>query len=286
MTSKSDLPIIASFWYGSDLSWIETLCIQSYLDRGHRFVLYTTTELSGVPTGAEVRSAAEILWPAPFDISDNDRLRVAVFSDIFRLRLIQDTGFVWVDLDAYCVRPFDFETPYIFAQSKKGKFPNGVMGLPRDSRALSAMIGFLTSQNPSQPWRGSRLRQINRHRIEQGETWGIETLPWGCSGPKAFAYFLKQSGEDRLAMHCDTFYPLAPDELWQLHAPQITTEMIEKEGVYSVHIYGHQKKIIANHLSGLPVTGSYLARLCKRHGIDPRKQIVPRLRWMEQNAMN
>ncbi|WP_299352081.1 hypothetical protein [uncultured Shimia sp.] len=77
------LPTIASFWYGSDLTWVERLCIQSFLDRGHRFVLYLAHEVSGIPDDLEQRAASEVLWPAPFDIADNDRLRVAVFSDLF-----------------------------------------------------------------------------------------------------------------------------------------------------------------------------------------------------------
>ena len=274
MTPANNLPVIASFWYGSDLSWLETLCIKSYLDCGHRFILYTAEKITGIPEGTEVLDASEILWPPPFDIADNDRLRVAVFSDIFRLRIIQQRGFIWVDLDAYCVRPFDFKTPYVFARSPRDTFPNGVMGLPQESTALIEMLEFFTSQNPSQPWRGARLQRINKRRTEQGETWGIETLPWGCSGPKAFAHFLKQSGEDKYAMQSDTFYPLSVEELWKLHAPNIATDAIEREDVYSIHIYGHQKKIIANTMAGLPRAGSYLERLCERHNIDPQQQKI------------
>lgn len=259
----------------------KALCIKSYLDCGHRFVLYTTESLAGIPEGTKVRDASEILWPSPFDITDNDRLRVAVFSDIFRLRIIEKTDFIWVDLDAYCVRPFDFDGPYVFARSQRGTFPNGVMRLPKNSEALKLMLEFLTSQNPSQPWRGPRLQRINRQRAEQGEIWGIESLPWGCSDPKAFAYFLKQSGEDRHAMACDTFYPLPSEELWKLHAPQIATELIEKEDVHSVNIYGHQKKILANSRNGLPVPASYLDRLCQRHGIEPTDAPIMQLKWME-----
>ncbi|WP_171178806.1 hypothetical protein [Ruegeria sp. HKCCD8929] len=274
------LPVAASFWYGSDLSWLEAVCIKSYLDRGHRFVLYTAEEISGVPDGAEIRPASEIFWPPPFPISDNDRLRVAVFSDIFRLHLVSRTGFIWVDLDAYCVHPFDFATPYVFGRSHRGTFPSGVMGLPQDSRTLAAMLEFVTSPNPSQPWRGTRMQRVNKRRVDRGETWGIESLPWGCSGPKAFGHFLAQTGEDRHAMQPDTFYPLAPEDLWKLHTSRVATAEIEREGVFSVHIFGHQKKKLAIEFFGLPAAGSYLDRLCSRHEIDPKEQGVLRLGWM------
>ena len=285
MTPHPALPVIASFWYGSDLSWLEALCIKSFLDRGHRFVLYTADPIAGVPEGTELRPAADILWPPPFDISDNDRLRVAVFSDIFRIRLMQQTGYIWVDLDAYCVRPFAFDSPYVFVRTDRETYPTGVLGFPQDSETLGSMLNFLTSPNPVQPWRGQRLRRISQKRIDQGESWGIETLPWGCSGPRALAHFLRQTGEDKHAMPYDTFYPLRPEELWKLHASSVETRQIERDDVYSVHIYGHQKKIMALSMAGLPYPGSYLARLCDRHQIDPGAQPITVLSWMQKRPV-
>jgi hypothetical protein len=282
MTSALTRPVIASFWFGSDLSWLESLCIKSFLDRGHAFVLYTAEPITGVPDGTDLRDAADILWPPPFDISDNDRLRVAVFSDIFRIKMMQKTGYIWVDLDAYCVQPFDFASPYLFVRTERDTYPTGVLGFPQDSETLRAMMAFLTSPNPVQPWRGPRLKRRARQRIARGESWGIEALPWECSGPRALAHFLRQSGEADHAMAYDTFYPLRPEELWKLHAPFVLTEDIERPGVHSVHIYGHQKKIMALGMAGLPRPDSYLARLCDRHQIDPAKQPIPVLGWMQK----
>ncbi len=275
------LPTIASFWFGSDLSWLEALCIQSYLDRGHQFVLYTLHEIKGFPDGAKVRPAAEILWPAPFDLRPDDRLGVAVFSDIFRLRLLQKTEFIWVDLDAYCVKAFDFSSPYVFGQSHTGNFPTGVLRLPESSGTLAQMLDFVTSANPTQPWRGARMHRRNRRRVRSGETWGIEALPWGSSGPKAFGHFLRQTNEDTYAMTADVFYPLPPKELWKLHATSVPTEKIERDAVHSVHIYGHQKKWMAEKTDGLPIRASYLHRLCDRHAIDPTANPIPALGWMK-----
>lgn len=280
----SDLPIIASFWFGSNLSWLEALCIKSYLDHGHRFVLYSLAPLAGVPEGTELRDAREILWPPPFDISDNDRHRVAVFSDIFRLRMIRQTGFVWVDCDALCVRPFNFPSPWIFADSGNGRYANGVMGLPSESKTLGAMLAFLETPNPTQPWRGTRLQRKNLERSKRGETWGIESLPWGCSGPKAFTYFLKGSGEDKFALPSDTLYPVPIEQLRLLHEPRWPTEMIEREGVHSVHVYGHQKKHFALRLNGMPVPGSYLDRMCRRHSIDAASIPIQQLKWMVRST--
>lgn len=274
------LPTIAGFWFGSDLSWLEALCIRSYLDNGHRFVLYTAHPVKGVPDGADVRHASEVYWPPPFNIEDNDRQRVAVFSDIFRLKLCQITDFIWVDLDAYCVRPFRFDVPHVFGCTQSGSIPNGILRLPAASPALSGMLDFVTAPNPTQPWRGQRLHRRNASRIAEGERWGVESLPWGCSGPKALEHFLKISGEDRLAQPPNSFYPLEPKDLWRLHDPNVGLSDIEKEDVLSVHIYGHQKKQLAKAAGGLPVPGSYLDHLCHRHGIDAEKNPITPLAWM------
>ena len=277
-------PIIAGFWYGSDLSWLEALCIRSFLDHGHRFVLFTAHHVRGVPDGAEIRPASDILWPPAFDLRKNTRLRVAVFSDIFRLHMLQSTDFIWVDLDAYCVRPFDFESPYVFAPASDASYPNGVLRLPADSPTLVQMLEFVTSKNPTQPWRGSRLHRINAGRVQSGETWGIESLPWGCSGPRALGHFLRKTGEDQQALPSETLYPLAVDELWKLHDQKVCPTEIERAGVHSVHVYGHQKKWLAMQRSGLPLRGSYLDILCRRHSIDPARNPIALLEWMQPNS--
>ncbi len=282
MTTRRNLPTIASFWFGSDLSWMEALCIQSYLDHGHRFVLYMAEDCANVPEGVDMKPASEIYWPPPFDVSDKSRLRVAVFSDIFRLKMIQKTGFVWVDLDAFCVLPFDFDTPYIFSISEAGLSPNGVLGLPQSSPTLENMLRFVTSDCPIQPWRGKRFHKKRQAAREQGEHWGIEDLNWGCSGPRLFGHFLQQSGEAVHAMPIEVLYPLIAADLRMLHDRHVATDEIEREGVCSVHFYGHQKKIIADHFDGLPVASSYLERVCERHSINPAAMPVERLPWMIQ----
>ncbi|WP_050604805.1 hypothetical protein [Ruegeria sp. 6PALISEP08] len=274
------LPTIASFWFGSDLSWLEQLCIQSFLDQGHAFDLYLSHEVQGIPAGVHTRPASAIFWPPPYPLQPGDRQGVAVFSDIFRLHLMRQSDTIWVDLDAYCVRAFRSFSDWVFAHSKTNDFPTGVLRLPQNSQTLALMLDFVMSANPTQPWRGRQVRRHNRERIAKGESWGIESLPWGSSGPKAFGHFLRQTGEDSHAMAAKSLYPLAPAELWKLHDPNVVPDEIEGEATHSVHVYGHQKKLLAIQLAGLPVPGSYLDTLCTRHGIDPRAAPIKPLDWM------
>lgn len=45
----TNLPIIQSLWIGNPLSNLEKLCIQSFLDHGHKFHLYTYADIGGIP---------------------------------------------------------------------------------------------------------------------------------------------------------------------------------------------------------------------------------------------
>ncbi|MBK5934202.1 hypothetical protein C8N32_10272 [Rhodovulum imhoffii] len=273
------LPVIGGLWVGPRLSWVEQLCLRSFVDRGHRVVLHVPAPVGGVPEGVETRPAAEICAP-PFDISDGDRHRVALYSDIFRLHLFRQTAFIWADLDAYCVRPLAFVSPHVFGVSHRGTYPTGVMRLPAESPTLAAMLAFVSAPNPVQPWRGGRAHRLARRRIAQGESWGIEALPWGCAGPKAFAHFLRQTGEAHHALPPAAFYPLRIEELHKLHTPGLPPEAFEGAGVYSVHIYGHQRRHIARVLGGMPAPGSYLEALCHRHRIDPGAAPLLAEGWM------
>lgn len=274
------LPTIAGLWSGSDLSWLEQLCIQSFLDHGHPFILYTHGTVGGIPEGAEQRPASDVYGPPPFDLSDNDRQRVAVYSDLFRLHLMRDTQHIWADLDALCTRPIDFDTTYLFAEPDGATTPIGILRLPSASPALAAMLEYVLSPNPTQPWRGAKLRRKNAARVQAGETWGIESLPWGCAGPRAVTHFLTQSGEIVHGLPRDVFYPLVPDMLWKLHDPNVIDAEVEPPGSHSVHIYGHQKKLLALRANGLPLPGSYLSRKCTQHGIDPLLAPIVPLEWM------
>ncbi len=264
----SDLPVIASFWHGSDLSFFEQVVVQSYLDHGHRFQLYVLGPIGGIPAGAEVCDARDILPDLPFPLEPPDRHRVAVFSDIFRLHLMAKQDCIWVDMDAYCVRPFDLGPGPIFACNPEGRALTGVMRLPQESPCLRGMLDFVMAENPIQPWRGRRFRASRAAEVANGGRWGIEDLSWGCSGPKAFTHFLKESGEYAAAMATPVFYPLLRDQVLKIFDRKGPWDEIEQPETRSVHLFGFAKRLILSDLGGLPPKGSYLDGICHRHGVD------------------
>src|SRR5690606_13944233 len=112
------LPTIVSFWHGP-LSWLEILCIRSFLRQGHDIVVYAYERPDGLPAGAEWRDAAQVLT--------EDRLvfykgkgTPGVFSDHFRYAVLKAGLGIYADLDIYCIRPILGPPDYLFAWERPG----------------------------------------------------------------------------------------------------------------------------------------------------------------------
>jgi hypothetical protein len=174
------LPTIASLWIGTRLTWYEAVCIQSYLDHGHRFVLFCKPGTKNIPQGVEVRSIDEEglsnLWPL------QTRKQRACYSDHFRLLMIRDYGYVWSDLDAFCVRPLDLPGDRIYgAQNRRWSIATGILKLPADSEALARCIAFNEDENPIPPWFTPEERAI---RGTEGSRYSSPDRPIGLGGQR------------------------------------------------------------------------------------------------------
>ncbi len=121
MTDNTNL-IINGLWIGGSLSPVELLCIRSYINHGHKFHLWTYSDVANIPKHKNItrKNAAEILEEGavfsyekgPFPGS------YAGFSDIFRYKLLFEHGGWWVDMDTVCLRAFDFPEEYVFRAHK------------------------------------------------------------------------------------------------------------------------------------------------------------------------
>lgn len=255
---------VAGFWAGEDLSFVEQMVIRSYLDQGCDFTLYLGHPVGGIPKGTPTRDASGILPRPDFLSPEPTRKQLAVWSDLFRLSLLQQQRVIWADLDAYCVRPYDLPSGYAFGANGTGGILSGVLALPQDSAALRWMGDFVAQPEIAPPW--SDPAWIERRR--SAGTLGPADLPWGDTGPRMLAHALHQTGEDRFALPPPVFYPLLPKTLSRLWKPGATDDFIRPETL-SVHLFGFTKRVMATHWNGLPPPGSWLARTAARHGIDP-----------------
>jgi hypothetical protein len=143
------LETIQGLWIGPRLSTMEQLSIRSFLAHGHAYDLYVYRPTSGVPAGATVRDASEILPPESLFISWES---YAAFSDVFRWRLLFERGGWWVDLDVVALRPFEFSEERVFATQSEGqgsKPTSGVARAPAGDLMLAWMCGRCDAKDKS-----------------------------------------------------------------------------------------------------------------------------------------
>ena len=147
--------LINSLWIGDSLSPLEILCIHSYINHGHKFLLWTYSDVINIPIHKNVirKNAAEILKKDAIFSYEKGLYpgSYAGFSDIFRYKLLFERGGWWVDMDTVCLRAFDFPEKYVFRTHKSFgavfnlmKFPKGDPAL---GRALRKAIIEVTAEN-------------------------------------------------------------------------------------------------------------------------------------------
>jgi glycosyl transferase-like sugar-binding protein/alpha 1,4-glycosyltransferase len=156
--------VIQGLWIGPCLSVMERLSIESFIANGHKYHLYVYEDVAHVPDGVVLKDGNEIV--SKHEIFEDKALKAHVsFSDLFRYQLLFRKGGYWADLDIVCLKPFTFETAYVFAgeRTKEGsderkkygsQYVNGcVMKAPAESTLMeSCYQTCLNSGRPELGW--------------------------------------------------------------------------------------------------------------------------------------
>lgn len=204
------LEIVQSLWIGPELSPMERLTVNSYLKNGHEFHLYTYNRVQNVPVGTVIRDASEIL---PRETIFKIR-GYSSFSDFFRWKLILDRGGYWVDLDAVCLKPYDFDREYVFIGGRgpvgsSDCITSGIFKAPRNSDI--AQWGWAVCQT-----------------LDPG------TMGWGDAGPPLFTRAVHEFGFLDIIIPGRLFFPF-----FYTSAPRIflAPGIQIPEEAYSVHLF-------------------------------------------------
>jgi len=270
------LPTVASLWIGGGLSFLEQLCLISFRDFGHRTVLFTYGEVSGVPEGIEVMDA-NVLFPQTNFIRHKKSGSPAVHADAFRYRMIAKEHMIWIDADILCMQPWDFKDEWVFGWEKTGQLVcNAVLGLPSSSRTLERLNELCSTEYPIPPW----AKPDERARLEKAHAKGnpvhVSELEWGVWGPAAVTYFLKETGEIEHAQPQKAFFPVSFKDRRDLLSPEVDLDDQLGEGCYGVHLWNRRiRRRIVTDENGLPPPDGFLGQALLRHRVDPCRSIIP-----------
>jgi hypothetical protein len=237
--------VIQGLWIGDEFSAMEKLSIASFLAHAHEFHLYTYGPVLGVPEGTQLRDAADIL-PADRIFSYREHASYAGFANYFRYKLLLERGGWWVDLDAVCLKPFDFEDDYVFSSEldEVGRqWPNvGFIKAPRGS----AILGEL--------WQNCLAKTPDR-------------IGWGETGPGLLDQVLKSFDLEASVQPSHIFCPVAYYEWERLLDPAAIWSFPDE--TRAVHLWNEmwRRKSMDKNRSYQPQC--LFETLKKQYGVEP-----------------
>ena len=230
----------ATFWHG-DLNPTIRACLATFPAKGAKLTLYAYDEIDP-PQGVALADARDIVP----DVSLLSRYLVggkpslATFSDRFRYDMIRATGLCWVDADMICLRPLEAwdEEPVWGQQPEafgKALINNAVLRLPANSPVLDEMI------------------RLSQEAVDRD-------LSWGAIGPFLLTEIAEKHGVYATAKPPSAFYPVGPDEFWQMLLPHERAHVAEAvRGADFLHLWSELFRRAGYDFRRAPPPGSYLA---------------------------
>ncbi|WP_246162233.1 hypothetical protein [Roseovarius faecimaris] len=269
---------IAMLWVEGPLSYVEQLCVQSFLDAGHDVTLYHYGEVERVPEGAAKVHGREILDRDEF-ISHGRTGSMALFSDVFRYHMLSKLDrTIWADTDAYCMRPFNTETGHFYGWESEHHINGGVLGFPQDSEALAGLLEMSGDEYGIPFWYSDGAKAKLQANIDAGHPTHVSDLPWGVWGPHAVTAWVQRTGEDKYAFPREVLYPIPFQNRRHMvnGRKRAMAENWLSDKTLSVHLYGRRiRQFLASRPGGLPDEGGFVDHLLKKHGIDPHAAPIP-----------
>ena len=262
---NTPLPVLNALWVEGALSYAEQVCLASAVSTGHRTVLYTYFDVTGVPGGVELRDGREVL--------SEDRLikhkalnSYALFSDLFRYRIMELGLGYWIDCDAYIWRPLALDRDHVFAHHDPDTVNVGVLYLAPGSPVLRSILRFLSAPAIVPPWWRSDERWRQRLRGLLGRATPASELQWGSIGPRLVTHFARRHGLMDQALPRKVFYPVNFDDAAYLFDPRVDIERFISPDTLSIHFWNTGIR----SLKRWPAPpGSFMHTLCLRHDVDP-----------------
>ena len=231
-----------SFWHGSNLSPYHQLALKSFIDHGHRFLLFAYEKVK-VPAGVELCDASEILPRERIFLHKTavGSGTVNGFSDVFRFHLLHKRGGWWVDTDVVCLSD-TIEEPEI-----------GIGW--QDHRLVGTAI-----------MRVQAGTELTAALCEAADRIGTD-VRYGDIGPGLMTRIAKESGLTQLLLPQAALYPVAPHEALDLLRPSKAGELKAKvAGSAMLHLWNEMFGRAGILRWVAPPNGCFIRELFRRHG--------------------
>ncbi len=238
------MPVIQALWIGGKLSKLEQLCIASFLNNGHPFHLYTYENVKGVPKGAQLKDANEIIQESKIFTTHGGSY--AHFADWFRWELLFQKGNFWVDMDIICLKPFLFNEDLVFAYEGESRKLVGasVLGIPAGHKVSRYMADKCESPHKLSHMirRSGVLKGTVRKAFRMLVKKKRSDISWGeGGGPAGFTDVVKQFDMSHLAKPPNCFYPVRPGDFMSIFDDTSSGYLeILLENSYAIHLWNER----------------------------------------------
>lgn len=246
-----------TFWAGAPLSYLEQLCLQSFLERGHAVELYAYGPPEGTPKGVEVCDAAKFL---PLDGVVRTMMAKRAYarvSDLLRYRLLAEPDRTWVDVDVFLLADDLPVSPMLFGREDEHYIANGVLRLPPDSELLRRLVEATATIPPVTATAGDH----------------------GTYGPMLLTRLADELGLRGVAVDPGVLYPVVSRDVWRLFDPR-ERGWVDRQLAHASAFHLWNEFLRRGGLrERRPPRGSWLDRETRRRGIEPPQTSV-RVAWV------
>ena len=138
--------VFSTFWSGK-ISLREYVCINSFLDKSHKYNVYSYEKLEGLPKGVKLKDATEIVSKEEY-LLYKEKLpnRWDLFSDKFRYILLYEKGGWWVDTDIICLKKeidVKSEDTFMCFYDNKQNINNACLKFPKGDPVMHYCVKYI-----------------------------------------------------------------------------------------------------------------------------------------------
>lgn len=263
---------ITGLWVGDSLPLLSQLCIQSFLDHGHEFQLFTYKPYANIPPGTTVRDARKILSESAVFYHANGSL--APFADWFRNEFLVREGGYWTDLDVACLSDEFPDADTWFCLQEKGLVAVGVVAFPPHHPLMEALRTMAEDPAAAVPWDSPEETAAKKKLAAQvpDVVERRRTAPWGHCGPEGFTRVLRHFDMLSQAAPPSRLYPLHYTVWRKCYNGDCHLRSPELQNAWAIHLWGemlrHEPDAFEN-VSRSSVVGELLDRHLPGHEVIP-----------------
>jgi hypothetical protein len=237
-----------SFWLGPLNPFVYS-CLASFPQAGASLRVFSYDPSLDLPAGVRLADARTICPDESLTrrFIANGKPSIATFADMFRYRMMRETGCCWVDTDMICLSKPAFENDgFVFCRQADAVgtslVNNAVLRLPPTHPALA------------------ELEATAEAAIDVDQK-------WGAIGPFLLTPVLAKYNLTQHALDSRVCYPIEPEQFWKLFLPRYREWVANAaRGATFVHLWSEAIAWSRYDFWACPPLGSYLHEAFGRVG--------------------